>query len=73
MACLPQNARVVPLSFSLVHIHRNIHVSPKVNSSGSSFIDPGSKIVFSASVFLDRCRIHSTLQRMQSIPVIKSQ
>ena len=29
--------------------------------------------MFSAFVFLDRCRIHSTLQRMQSIPVIRSQ
>jgi len=41
MACLPQNTWIVVLSlFSLIHTQINIHISPKVISAGSNFIEP---------------------------------
>ena len=41
MACLPKVLEQFPsISFSLIHTHTNTHISPKVNFSGSNFIDP---------------------------------
>ena len=56
----------------LIHTHTKTHLSPKVNSQAGISRILASKIVFLASVFMDRCRIHSTLQRMQPIPLIRS-
>ena len=74
MACLPQRTWVVPpvLFLSHTHSHKDTHI-PKSNSPGSNFIDPCKQDYALASVFLDRCRIHSTLQKMQSILLIRSQ
>ena len=41
MACLPKVPEYLPsLFFSLIHTHRNTHVSPKVNFPGNNFIQP---------------------------------
>ena len=43
-----------PPSFSLIYTHRNIHISPKVNSPGSNFIEPCKQnCIFSLSSWTD--------------------
>ena len=68
MACLPQNTWVICLSLFLIHTHRNIHISPKVNNPGSNFIEPCKQdSVFGLSSWTD---VQSTVHNKEYSPFL---